>query len=303
MSLLVRLAAVVAVATQARAAELGHYNPGIPHVRDWLLPDKEGLYYLTFNFLYRTSELKDFQGNSELSDLSINSFVSTHNFIWRTNKKFVGADVAFLVAPEFGSQSQAALLNAQGRPTENFSARNFGFGDLTVRPVFLGWSGRKYDFATSYQFVAPTGKYSTGSPANVGLGMWSHQFIGTAVGYTGQRKKTAYMLSTVYEVNTSQRGLDDIPGSNLGFEYGISHLLNRRVEIGLGGFAFLQATNDSGTDAVDRTNRNRLNGVGPQINVWPVAEKMSMGVRAIWEYGARGRFQGYRVELSLFYVF
>jgi hypothetical protein len=288
----------------AICGEVGHFNPGVIMVRDWTLPRDSGFYYLQYNAFYSASEYKDGSGNTAVAgQTDVFAYGMDHFFLWQTGKKFLGAKYGVLVRPTFGRGSVNAVINSQGRPPEVNTARQWGFGDLLVRPIFLGWHGEKWEAAAHYSFVAPTGRYRTGSAVNNGLGMWSHQFIGSGFYYPTKERKTTLMLTGVYEINTSQRGLDDLPGAHFGLEYGTSHFLNPRFEIGAAGFYFTQVSDNKGKDVVNPARRNRINGVGPQVWFGVVPGKFTVGARATWDYGVIGRFQGITASLSALYSF
>jgi hypothetical protein len=261
-------------------------------VRDWTLPRDSGFFYLQYNVFYSASSFKDGQGKDAVTgQTDVAAFGMDHFLLWQTGKKFLGAKYGVLVRPSFGRGTVNAAVNAQGRPPEQFNQSQWGFGDLLVRPIFLGWHGEQWEATAHYSFIAPVGRYRTGSAVNNGLGMWSHQFISSGFYYPSKGRKTTL------------RGLDDIPGEHFALEYGVSHFFHPRFELGAAGFYFKQVGDDRGRDAVNPTLRNRINGIGPQVWFGAIPDKLTFGARATWDYGVRGSFQGVTASISLLYVF
>ena len=63
-------AAIWAVALNAHAAELGHYNGGLLNIRDYFVP-APGLYGGLYNYFYTTDRLNDRHGD-EITSVTIN---------------------------------------------------------------------------------------------------------------------------------------------------------------------------------------------------------------------------------------
>ncbi len=63
----------------------------------------------------------------------------------------------------------------------NQSSSSYGFGDMGVKPLELGWHFAPgelvtaLDFVTAFQLWIPTGSYAVGSSGNTGLGQWGYE--------------------------------------------------------------------------------------------------------------------------------
>jgi hypothetical protein len=304
--------ALLAAARSVVAAEVGHYLPGVFNIRDWAAPPKKGLYYVQYNVLYRSTDLKDGNGtsisninigNTPLNiDPKVNIFLFVPTVVWNTGFTVLGADFVMLAAPTFGTTSIGGFLNGLYKSRE-FGRKQWGVGDLFVQPVRLGWHGTHYDISGGYAFWAPVGTYTAGAPDNIGLGFWSNQVMATGIYYPKADKSSALMLTGIYEFNSKQSGIDDTPGSHFGLEYGFSQYLSTRFEVGIAGFYLKQVTDDKGADARTPTVHNRTNGVGPEATLWLVPNKFSVIGRVIWDYGVRARFNGTTANITLAYVF
>ena len=54
----------------AHAAEIGHFAPGVPNIRDFAMPE-QGFYGVLYNYYYTTDRLNDADGN-EIDSITIN---------------------------------------------------------------------------------------------------------------------------------------------------------------------------------------------------------------------------------------
>lgn len=95
-------------------------------------------------------------------------------------KKILGANYGFLVSQPFGNPSFQASLELANFPQVNqdIDESIYGIGDTYVRPLWLGWNLGQADVGASYGLYIPIGKYDAGAADNVGLGMWTHEFMG-----------------------------------------------------------------------------------------------------------------------------
>jgi hypothetical protein len=261
----------------------------------------------------------NFAGNITADvDVEVDSQVSFLTFIWVPGIKILGADYALAIAPSVGHQRieieadlrAGATLSAGPITRTATVARRVriedeeeGFGDLLFQPLTLGWHGEGYDVTLGYAFYAPTGAYDEGRLANVGLGFWTHQWQGATYCYLDKNKATALMFMTTYEFHSKKYDKDVTPGQNMTIEYGISQYLHERVEIGVTGYHQWQISRDHGHYTSRKDVYDRINGLGGQLTLWPVKQKLAVVGKVNWEYGARHRFEGISAVFNATYIF
>ena len=233
-------------------AEIGHYGPGLPNIRDFVVPEP-GVYGLLYNYFYLSDRLNDGDGNEVNSvtitprrrpgvtldvDVDLDTYVLAPVFIWVSPWKLLGAKYGAYISPSFANSSVGAALatvTGRGRDAETSA---FAMGDLFVQPLWLGWTLTHWDFALGYGFYAPVGKYDTSTVTlpggatvtaeaadNIGLGFWTHQLQGVVTWYPWAHKATAVVTALTYEIHGNKEDFDLTPGQNLTLNWGISQFL------------------------------------------------------------------------------
>ena len=152
-----------------------------------------GFYGLLYNYVYSTDTLKNRDGD-EVGTLSrtgplggttrtvtvdpdIDVYALVPTFVWVSPWQVLGARYAAFIATPFADNSAQVDLSLarsgrfrdRGFSTSLEADTDFGFGDLFVQPVWLGWSGKHYDISAGYGFYAPTGE------DGLSLEFWEHQ--------------------------------------------------------------------------------------------------------------------------------
>jgi hypothetical protein len=96
----------------------------------------------------------------------------------------------------------------------------WGFSDLYLQPLQLGWKVKQLDFLFGQGVFAPTGRFTEGADNNTGLGMWSYETTlgSTLYGDSARTQSVSALLS--YQVNSSVRGSDRRAGQTLTIEGG-----------------------------------------------------------------------------------
>ena len=183
-------------------AEIGHYAPGLPNIRDLIVPLDV--------------------------DVDLDIYVLAPAFLWVSPWKLLGAKYGAYITPAFANSSVgAALATVTGRGVDAETS-TFAMGDLFVQPLWLGWTLTHWDFAFGYGFYAPVGKYDTStvtlpggatvtaeSADNIGLGFWTHQLQGVVTWYPWAHKATAVVTALTYEIHGNKEDFDLTPGQNL----------------------------------------------------------------------------------------
>jgi hypothetical protein len=290
------------------ADELGHYSAGLMNIRDFVQPDP-GNYFLLYNLYYSTDTLKDKNGNNINSipvgdatinlDVDVDSWVTVPTYVHVTEKKILGANYAFLVSQPFGNTSfQAALefetiLPGLGKKIDESS---YGFGDTYVRPLWLSWNFGQADVGCSYGLYIPIGKYDAGDADNVGLGMWTHEFMVNGVYYVDEQKGTALTMAGIYEIHHEKDDIDITPGSHFTLNYGVSQLLpvNEQFlsEVGIAGFGQWQITKDRGSDATNKDVKDQAYGLGLQAGLVYLPWNGQLTFKWMREFEVEDRFRG-----------
>lgn len=281
------------------AGELGHYMAGVRNVRDFIVPD-HGFYYLQYNMYYTTDTYKDRNGNEVNSigpinfETDVDSYAIAPVFLWSSSKKILGASFAAFIQPAVVNSSfQLAALGG------SIDESQWGFGDLYIKPIWLGWNNPHTSISIGYGVYAPTGEYDDGSADNTGLGFWTHEFQASLTVFPWEHKGTALMLTGTYEIHHEKDGADITPGDRFTMEYGISQYIpvNKAetliAELGLSGYSNWQVDDDSGSDVRPLLNvKDEVHAAGGQLGLSYVPWNASVSFRYLKEYDAEARYEG-----------
>jgi hypothetical protein len=313
------------ITSNTHSAEIGHYIPGLPNIRDLIVP-APGFYGVLYNYFYSSDRLNDGDGNDVDSvtinprrgpgvtlgvDVDLDIYALVPTLLWVSPWKLLGAKYGAYIAPSFANASVgAALATVTGRGVDA-EASQFAIGDLFVQPLWLGWTLTHWDFAFGYGFYAPVGKYDTSTRTlpggatvtaeaadNIGLGFWTHQLQGVMTWYPWANKGTAVLATLTYEIHGNKQDFDLTPGQNLTLNWGISQFLPLRqdqkllLEVGVAGYSSWQITDDSGSDARNPNVHDQVHAVGGQLGLTYVPWFASLNGHYFGEFAAQDRFQG-----------
>jgi hypothetical protein len=288
MSLKIRsLAIVVALlCTSAYGQYVGYPVPGLGGLKAGSQPDP-GI-YVTIPLFYDAmfSGIGDAQGNTIAKNLGVDLYIfGTPALGVTTNLKIFGANYGF----------SALALVLQGvislaRP--NFSRDSaWGFGDMYVQPIILGWHLNHADITTAYGFWAPTG-------GNHGLHQWQNEGSLGATFYLDKNKKWNLSTMGFFDVPLTKDNTDIKVGKLLSLQGGLGwSFLKGAGNVGAAYFAQWKLTHDSGSaipPALPITN-GRVFGVGPQIQMPVFAKGTNVGLLGfayMWLPGPKTYFQG-----------
>ncbi len=333
------IATVVAVLTcnvpTVAAGEIGHFNPGVINIRDYVMPDP-GLYVALYNYGYTTGQLNDGHGNPMKSvtlppnrrpgrpglalklDVDVNLYALAPTLMWVTDLKPLRARYAAYIVPTFANTSLGVALETENGRGINPSTSSFGVGDMYVQPIWLDWPLEHFDFAFGMGFYAPTGKYAVDtvrlprigsskveSVHNIGFGFWTQQTQISGAWYPWTHKGTAVVLALTHEVNGKKQDFDLTPGQNLTLNWGVSQYVpldegkTLLLEIGPAGYDSWQVSHDTGSAAATLSVLDQVHAVGGQLGLTYVPWGALLDFHAFQEFAATDRFQGTVFGLNL----
>ena len=183
------------------------------------------------------------------------------------------------------------------------SLNGFGFADLFVQPVKVGWRQHRFDVVAAYAAYVPTGHFEPRSGVSPGRGYWTHELsIGGAVYVDSTRSRRASLLAS-YDQNTRKRGIDIRRGNMFQVQGGAGADVRRIVTIGLAGYALWQVTPDRGSDIPPtlRGERSQVFGLGPEVDVSIPRWKMRVALRVEREFNVESRPKGQVVALGIYW--
>ena len=303
---MVALLMVLGVSGEAQAQLKGHYLPGFTGLGNGTQP-QPSISLGAPIYLYRTDTIKDASGHAIGVNPQINEAFTAFSVAMVTNAKVLGANYGFQVLPVDAIKSR---IEANSLDVSN----SLAISDIYVMPVWLGWHPKRADFIATYGFFVPTGEWELGGSDNSGLGMWSNDFqFGATVHLDDKKEWTTSVLAT-YEIESHKKDTDIKVGDILTIEGGTGKAFYEKVtgsaipritNVGVVYYAQFKVTADTGfgpvIDAVLADSKDRVFGVGGEVNVFLPQPKLLLGVRALPEFGARTHTQGITVMFTVGY--
>jgi hypothetical protein len=207
-----------------------------------------------------------------------------------------------LAGANYGFQAVPLVLNQRLDVADATVQRSnsYGFGDLYVQPVNLGWTTRRADYLAAYGFYAPTGS------GHRSLEMWGHELVAGSTVYFDDAKRWHVSGTMFYEFHQKKTTEDLRVGDFLTIEGGAGRSFLKGA--GNAGVAYVlqwKTTDDSGEairPAQRRLGKNKAYGVGPEIALPFFAKGRFvglLGVRYTIEMGNVTNFQGTNLVASI----
>jgi hypothetical protein len=280
-----RLSLVIGVliaAAPGTAQELGNKVLGTIGLLAGSQPPS-GIYFVDRLAFYNSNELIDRNGRPIPVEPDLNAVANA-----------VGFQVTFKLP-----WRSAYWNSSAGVPAAHVSVRTnipeasvdrFGFGDLYVQPVKIGWKLSRFDIVSGYSFYAPTGLFNSRTGGGIGRGNWTHQFSVGGTAYFGRPKKAHLSALASYDLNQRKRGIDITRGDTAQIQGGAG-MTRGIVDFGLAVYALRQVRPDRGSDlpAALVGARDRAFGLGPEVNVTIAAIRSRLTLRYCHDVVVRAR--------------
>ena len=310
-SVKVSLLTVVAFSLTLFAQQKGQWVPGQTGLNGGVLP-QPGFTYLNNTINYSADTLQDSKGNT-VPGLSGNySFFAIENTIsYVPDFKVLGGHLAFTALLPVADGSVVGDLGIV--PQFPVNAGNYGFADIWIQPVTLGWHFNRMDTYVGYAFVAPTGRYNAGASDNVGSGYWGNNFTTGTTVYLTKNRATSANLVTNWEFHGSKKVAslpqgqfsEITPGQAFTIEWGLGQVvplkkdMTRLLQLGVIGYDQWQVSDNGGNYLVANTPvpakltpYYSVHAIGLQTNFMLPAKNLAFFFKYIPEYLAIAHPQG-----------
>lgn len=229
------------------------YPVGVENFAAGALPPA-GFYGMLFGQHYRATTLKDNDGNAVPVPFKVTADVIAPRFIWVTNQKLVGGDLAFHVI--------VPLVNLDVNVGPRSQTKT-GIGDITTG-FSIGWhhSPNLHSLAGVDLFV-PTGGYDKNDLANIGRNYWAAEPLyvlsyNDPKGFNGD-------IKLGYIFNRNNKDMNYRSGQEFHFDYALGWGFGNNWTAGASGYYYQQTTSDrqGGSDIAD--NKGRAFAIGPSV--------------------------------------
>jgi hypothetical protein len=286
-------------ASPAEAQQLGHKVLGSLGLFAGSQPDS-GLYVIDQFAAYGASELFDRAGHPIPVGLDLAAWSNP-----------VGFQVTFKLPwhsmyMNLSAAAPIAQVSLQTNQPEA-SVDEFGFGDVYVQPVKLGWKMRQTDVVAGYSFYAPTGLYIPRASGSIGHGQWTHEFSLGGMVYFDRAKTWSVSALTSYDLNQRKEDIDITRGDTFQFQGGAGKTFRPRgktlqsVNIGAAGYGLWQVRDDRGADLPTalRGARDLDLGVGPELDSTLAPIRSRITVRYCRDIAVKSRPLGHILVIQL----
>ncbi len=302
---LVRVLAVFAafllyIAAPVHAQVRGIYSPGSTLTQAGTL-GASGFGYSN-QFWYASSDsLFGPNGNHLPLNAPVTVKIDNNTFSYIPKFKFLGANLQFTIDVSFSNARYFLIDPFLGHPEAQGGGA--GITNTNFVPFSLGWHMKWADVQAGYSVYAPTGYYKPDAYDNVSSGFWTNSLqVGTTL-YLTKKKATQVSLFDVYAWNTTEQGTTVKPGQNDSLDYSLTQTFSLdksgkwSLQAGPAGYGQWQTTRNTGQSPAREALEYRINAAGFTTNL-SAPHGISLGVNALWEYGARSTFQGHTVVVT-----
>ena len=278
------LASLLAAPVTINAQPSAHYVPGVEGLNAATLPPP-GVWLRDYNAFYYSEQYNDASGN-KVGAANAKAFIYANvpRLLWITDLQLLGGNIGV-----------DALVPLQYTYIKGVD-QTFGIGD----PFLEGtWSKhiQQFDFALGLGVWFPAGNYTQNDPTWAGSGYWDYMFTAGATWYVDNDKKWAISVLNRYEINGQQEQTGITKGEVYTVEGGIGYGLSKTVNLGAIGYYQEQVTHDTGSSASNA--RDRVAGIGPEINAFFPKVMLGVSLRYAYEFMAESRLQGHMIALTL----
>jgi hypothetical protein len=172
----------------------------------------------------------------------------------------------------------------------------YGFGDMYVQPLILGWHIPHADITAGYSFFAPVG--------SAGFHQWVNEIDFGATLYPDSGRKWNLSTMMYYDFNQKKNNEDVRVGDVLTLSGGVGRsFLKGAANAGVAYAAQWKITHDRGSDIppfVQVTN-GRVFAVGPEVSMPVFAKGKNVGLvgfRYLWTAGPKTALGGQILAVS-----
>ncbi|MBC8948092.1 MULTISPECIES: SphA family protein [Xenorhabdus] len=244
--------AMVSHSAMATEGGVGAYPDGLDNYLSGALP-LTGIHALFYGGNIHYTKLRGNHGDLILvPGFKVNVNVLAPRLVWVTEKQVFGGQLAYhAIVPLLDVTADAAGKYDNSK----------GIGDITFGPALGYHPAPDLAYVIGLNINAPTGHYDRNDLSSLGKNYWTAQPV-WAISYFPVSGINAD-LKVMYDVNFRNKDTKTTSGQALHADYALGWGFGNGLVVGVGGYAFQQATHDSGPNSAQ--GKARAVGFGPSI--------------------------------------
>jgi hypothetical protein len=294
------VAAFFAFLSEADAAE-GGASPYLKGYRDTLIgvvPPEAGLYARNDFIYYDAEASRTVLGGRVQLALEPQYIVDALSLTWVTDKKVLGGQYAFGVAPSLMWQSIDARVNTSVGSLSR-GDDEFNLGDTFVTPIVLGWHGaRNTHWNAGLSIALPTGKYDEDDLANTSLNVYA---LIPQAGFTYFDPRSGWdaSIGLAYAISFQNEATDYDSGDIVHLDMSLTKGFGK-WRVGAVGYTMNQVTDDSGSGALLGAFKSEVYGAGilAAYGADVAGKPVNLTIKWSGEFDADNTFEGSTVTLA-----
>ena len=244
------LAAPSVVATEGNGP--GIYPDGLENYMSGALP-AEGVHVLLYGGSARYDHVRDNNGHDISGPgFSMNVNILAPRIIWVTEQHLLGGQLTF--------HSILPLLDVTAK-SYGRKYTSQGLGDITLGSALGFHPSPDLHFVLGMDVFAPTGHYDRYDPSSLGRNYWAVQPV-WAISYIPQKGVNAD-IKMMYDFNFRNEESHTRSGQAFHADYALGWAVGNGWVVGIGGYAFMQTTNDDGPNSASA--KSQAFSIGPSV--------------------------------------
>jgi hypothetical protein len=259
------------------------------------VPPESGTYLGNYLYYYNGDTAAVAVNGKVALDVSSSAFFEIAQLTSITKFTLLGGTYGFGIAVPLGYVNADVGINPVG---VDRSASTVGLGDSILVPAVLGWHSGNWHTNLAVSVFAPTGQYDREQAINLSKHFWAIDGSYSASFLT----QTGFDLSAClgYTVNSENSTTHYKSGDVVHLDLAIGQNLTREFKVGLGGYAVVQVTADSGSGATLGSFESDIYALGPLLGYSAKVGQSDVELQLRWyhEFDAKNHLEGNGVYLT-----
>jgi len=259
------------------------------------VPTDPGTYLANYLYYYNGSTAAVAVNGKVALNVSTTVYFEIPEVTYITKLTLFGGNYGFGLAVPVGYVSVDVGINPVG---VDRSASTFGLGDSILVPAVIGWHSGNWHTNLALSVFAPTGQYDPNQAINLSKNFWAVDGSYSA----SFLNETGFDLSGClgYTVNFENPTTNYKSGDVVHLDLAVGQNLTKQWKVGVGGYAVVQVTGDSGSGATLGSFESDIYALGAILGYSAKLGQTDVDLQLRWyrEFDAKNHLEGNAIYLT-----